>query len=135
MFAHESTPVYQHALEFAKWCEPVLERTPKQSAMHAQLVAAHAQRGQAARKLIESDLAVEQRLAKALVELADLGLDQPSADDVTLPFSQRELATFAGAPSTPPSRSSEPSKPAGSLPGPGRPGAFGTRWKGALGGG
>jgi hypothetical protein len=37
MFAHESTPVYQQALEFAKWCEPVLERTPKQSAMHAQL--------------------------------------------------------------------------------------------------
>lgn len=37
MFTHESTPVYQHALEFAKWCEPVLERTPKQSAMHAQL--------------------------------------------------------------------------------------------------
>jgi hypothetical protein len=40
MFAHESTPVYQQALEFAKWCEPVLERTPKQSAMHAQLDAA-----------------------------------------------------------------------------------------------
>lgn len=37
MFAHETTPVYQHALEFAKWCELVLERTPKQSAMHAQL--------------------------------------------------------------------------------------------------
>ena len=37
MFAHESTPVYQQALEFARWCEPVLERTPKQSAMHAQL--------------------------------------------------------------------------------------------------
>ena len=37
VFVHESTPVYQHALEFAKWCEPVLERTPKQSAMHAQL--------------------------------------------------------------------------------------------------
>jgi len=37
MFAHESTPVYQQALEFAKWCEPVLERTPKQSAMHAGL--------------------------------------------------------------------------------------------------
>lgn len=37
MFAHESTPVYQRALEFAKWCEPVLDRTPKQSAMHAQL--------------------------------------------------------------------------------------------------
>jgi len=37
MFAHESMPVYQQALEFAKWCEPVLDRTPKQSAMHAQL--------------------------------------------------------------------------------------------------
>ena len=37
MFVHESTPVYQQALEFAKWCELVLERTPKQSAMHAQL--------------------------------------------------------------------------------------------------
>ena len=37
MFPHESTPVYQQALEFAKWCEPVLDRTPKQSAMHAQL--------------------------------------------------------------------------------------------------
>ena len=35
MFAHESTPAYQHALEFAKWCEPVLDRTPRQSAMHA----------------------------------------------------------------------------------------------------
>jgi hypothetical protein len=37
MFPHESTPVYQQALEFAKWCEPVLERTPKQTAMHTQL--------------------------------------------------------------------------------------------------
>jgi hypothetical protein len=37
MFPHESTPVYQQALEFAKWCEPVLERTPKQTAMHVQL--------------------------------------------------------------------------------------------------
>ena len=37
MFPHESTPVYQQALEFAKWCEPVLERTPRQSAMHGQL--------------------------------------------------------------------------------------------------
>jgi len=37
MFAHESTPVYQQALEFAKWCEPVLDRTPKQAAMYAQL--------------------------------------------------------------------------------------------------
>ena len=37
MFTHESTPVYQQALEFAKWCEPVLDRTPKQSAMHVQL--------------------------------------------------------------------------------------------------
>src|SRR5687768_1121144 len=37
MFAHETTPVYRQALQFAQWCDPVLERTPKQSAMHAQL--------------------------------------------------------------------------------------------------
>ena len=37
MFPHESMPVYQRALDFAKWCEPLLERTPKQSAMHTQL--------------------------------------------------------------------------------------------------
>jgi hypothetical protein len=37
MFPHESTPVYQHALEYAKWCEPVLERTPKQCASHTKL--------------------------------------------------------------------------------------------------
>ena len=37
MFLHESTAEYQRALEFAKWCEPVLDRTPRQSAMHTQL--------------------------------------------------------------------------------------------------
>lgn len=37
MFAHETTPVYRQALQFAQWCDPVLDRTPKQSAMHAQL--------------------------------------------------------------------------------------------------
>jgi hypothetical protein len=37
MFQHETTPEYQRALEFARWCEPLLERTPRQSAMHSQL--------------------------------------------------------------------------------------------------
>ena len=37
MFLHETTAEYQRALEFAKWCEPMLDRTPRQSAMHSQL--------------------------------------------------------------------------------------------------
>ncbi|HEY2952586.1 MAG TPA: hypothetical protein VGK40_08390 [Verrucomicrobiae bacterium] len=36
-FQHESLPAYQAALEFAKWSEAVLERTPKNSAAYAQL--------------------------------------------------------------------------------------------------
>lgn len=35
-FKHESLPAYQAALEFAKWSEAVLERTPKNSAAYAQ---------------------------------------------------------------------------------------------------
>ncbi|HEU5470655.1 MAG TPA: Crp/Fnr family transcriptional regulator [Actinophytocola sp.] len=66
-------------------------------AMHAQLIAAHTQLDQATRKIVESDLAVERRLAKALIELADTGLGHPSADGTTLPISQRDLATFTGA--------------------------------------
>ena len=36
-FAHESLPVYQESLEFVKWSDPILERTPKNSAMYEQL--------------------------------------------------------------------------------------------------
>src|ERR1051325_3192323 len=35
-FDHERQPAYQAALEFAKWSEAVLERTPKNSAAYAQ---------------------------------------------------------------------------------------------------
>ena len=37
MLNHESLPIYQRALEFSKWCDTVLERTPKNSASYAQL--------------------------------------------------------------------------------------------------
>jgi len=36
-FNHESLPVYQESLEFVKWSDPILERTPKNSAMYEQL--------------------------------------------------------------------------------------------------
>lgn len=66
-------------------------------AMHAQLVAADERLDQATRKIVESDLAIEQRLAKALVELADSGVGAPSKDGVVLRFSQQDLATLTGA--------------------------------------
>ena len=36
-FDHETLPVYQQSLEFVKWSDPILERTPKNSAMYEQL--------------------------------------------------------------------------------------------------
>ena len=36
-FEHESLPVYQQSLEFVKWSDAILERTPKNSAMYEQL--------------------------------------------------------------------------------------------------
>jgi four helix bundle protein len=36
-FDHESLPVYQQSLDFVKWSDAVLERTPKNSAMYQQL--------------------------------------------------------------------------------------------------
>jgi len=36
-FDHEKLKVYQEALRFYAWCEPVLERTPKTLAAHGQL--------------------------------------------------------------------------------------------------
>src|SRR5438445_12423191 len=36
-FDHEKLQVYQKALAFAAWCEPVLERVPKSPAVHGQL--------------------------------------------------------------------------------------------------
>jgi CRP/FNR family cyclic AMP-dependent transcriptional regulator len=66
-------------------------------AMHAQLVAADERLDQATRKIVESDLAIEQRLAKALVELVDSGVGASSKDGVVLRFSQQDLATLTGA--------------------------------------
>jgi four helix bundle protein len=36
-FDHETLPVYQESLDFVKWSDPILERTPKNSAMYEQL--------------------------------------------------------------------------------------------------
>ena len=36
-FDHEKLQVYQKALEFAAWCEPILDRTPRSAAVHSQL--------------------------------------------------------------------------------------------------
>ena len=36
-FTHETSALYQQALELAKWCEGVLDRAPKNSASYAQL--------------------------------------------------------------------------------------------------
>lgn len=66
-------------------------------AMHAQLVAVDERLDQATRKIVESDLAIEQRLAKALVELVDSGVGRRGADGVVLRFSQQDLATLTGA--------------------------------------
>ncbi|MBV9012623.1 MAG: Crp/Fnr family transcriptional regulator [Pseudonocardiales bacterium] len=81
-------------LPAAEWLRFLYEN-PR--AMHAQLVAADERLDQAARKIIESDLAIEQRLAKALVELVDSGVGEHRGEGVILRFSQQDLATLTGA--------------------------------------
>src|SRR5262245_39645231 len=66
-------------------------------AMHAQLVAADDRVEQATRKLTESDLATERRLAKALVELVDRGLAKRIDDTLNLRLSQKDLASLTGS--------------------------------------
>jgi CRP-like cAMP-binding protein len=63
----------------------------------AQLAAADRRLEQATQKLVESELAVEQRLAKALLELMESGLGTHSEEGVALRVSQQDLAAFAGA--------------------------------------
>lgn len=72
-----------------------LYRNPR--AMHAQLVAADDRLGQATKKVVESDFAVERRLAKAFVELADRGLATRSEDTLTMPLVQKDLASLTGS--------------------------------------
>ncbi|WP_242910799.1 Crp/Fnr family transcriptional regulator [Actinomadura terrae] len=78
----------------ARWIE-FLQRHPR--AALAQLVAKDERLEQATRKIAESELAVERRLALALIELIESGLGQHTGDGIVLRVSQRDLADFAGA--------------------------------------
>jgi CRP/FNR family cyclic AMP-dependent transcriptional regulator len=55
--------------------------------------------GRAVQKAIESELAIEQQLAKRLIDLADLGLGEPTDDGAVVfrQISQSELASQVGA--------------------------------------
>jgi CRP/FNR family transcriptional regulator, cyclic AMP receptor protein len=66
-------------------------------AMHAQLLVADERLEQATSKIVDSDLAVERRLAKALVELVDSGLTTRTDDVLSLNLAQRDLASLTGA--------------------------------------
>lgn len=66
-------------------------------AMRAQLVAAEERLDQATRKIIESDLAIEQRLARVLTALIDDGLGTPTDDGALLRLGQQDLAALIGA--------------------------------------
>ncbi|QFU94352.1 Crp/Fnr family transcriptional regulator [Amycolatopsis sp. YIM 10] len=63
-------------------------------AMHAQLAC---QLEQATRKIAESEPAIEQRLAKSIIELADSGIGTPAPNGIGLRFSQQDLANLTGA--------------------------------------
>jgi CRP-like cAMP-binding protein len=77
-----------------RWLE-FLYKHPR--AMHAQLVAKDERLEQATRRIAESDLAVEQRLAKVLVELTEVGLGASGKEGVVLRHSQQDLARLIGA--------------------------------------
>jgi CRP/FNR family transcriptional regulator, cyclic AMP receptor protein len=67
-------------------------------AMHALLRVTDDMADRATKKTIESELAVEQQLAKRLVELIGSGLgDQGTDGRVTLRLSQQDVATLVGA--------------------------------------
>lgn len=66
-------------------------------AMHAQLVAADERVEQLTQKILESDLAVERRLAKALIELVDRGLVDRTDGTVTVRVAQKDLASLTGS--------------------------------------
>lgn len=72
-----------------------LYRHPR--AMHAQLVAADERVEQATTKVVESDLAVERRLAKALIELVDRGLTEQGAEKPTMRLAQKDMASLTGS--------------------------------------
>lgn len=72
-----------------------LYRFPR--AMHAQLLVADERVEQATKKVVDSDLAVERRLAKALIELLDHGLAEPIDSTPGLRLRQRDLASLTGS--------------------------------------
>jgi CRP-like cAMP-binding protein len=62
----------------------------------AQLAVAYDRLAESDRKLVESSLAVEQKLAKALVELESKGLGVRAEDGIVVRFSQLDLASLMG---------------------------------------
>lgn len=62
----------------------------------AQLAVSYNRQDESDRKLAESSLAVEQKLAKALVELESRGLGERTEDGIDLRFSQLDLASLVG---------------------------------------
>lgn len=67
-------------------------------AMHALLVMTDDMADRATMKNVESELAIEQQLAKRLIELTDCGLGEPAGDGtIVLRLSQQDLAALIGA--------------------------------------
>jgi CRP/FNR family transcriptional regulator, cyclic AMP receptor protein len=67
-------------------------------AMHALLAMTDDLADRATRKNVESELAIEQQLAKRITELTDSGLGEPAGDGtVVLRLSQQDLAALIGA--------------------------------------
>lgn len=62
----------------------------------AQLAVAYDRLTESDRRLVESSLAVEQKLAKVLVELESKGLGVRAEDGIVLRFSQHDLASLMG---------------------------------------
>jgi CRP-like cAMP-binding protein len=80
-------------LPAAKWLQFLDEH---RSAMYALLIASEERTEQASRKIAESDLAVEQRVAKAFVELTKEGLGVHTEEGIELRLSQADLASWIG---------------------------------------
>ena len=67
-------------------------------AMHALLIMTADMADRATMKNVESELAIEQQLAKRLIELTDHGLGMPTGDgSMALRLSQQDLAALVGA--------------------------------------
>ncbi len=67
-------------------------------AMHALLAMTDDMADRATMKNVESELAIEQQLAKRVIELTDFGLGEPADDGVVvLRLSQQDLAALIGA--------------------------------------